>query len=150
MTGGVAYRVAIAQTFQDGLKRRSGHTHAIMEAVRRLQEGHAGVHLHALEGVPWVAFNVNRDGLRIVAARDGDTLLLAWVDTHDEAYVWAKRHKPLQVGRHLELVRVPVHDDTAPSAATPLSPELAPVCPLAAVRDRVSSAATWFVAGGVR
>lgn len=135
---GVAYRVAMAQTFQEGLKRRSAHTHAIMEAVRRLQEGHSGVHLHALEGVPWVSFGVNRDALRIIAARDGDTLLLAWVDTHDEAYLWAKRHKPLQVGRHLELVRVPVRADDAPAPPSlSSSSDAAVVCPLADVRDRV-------------
>jgi hypothetical protein len=140
MSGGVAYRVGIAQTFQEALKKRPTHTHAVMEAVRRLQEGHSGVHLHALEGVPWVAFNVNRDALRIVAARDGQSLLLAWVDTHDEAYSWAKRHKPLLVGHHIELVRVPVRDDAAAatSAVTPADVGAdVPVCPLKDVRDRV-------------
>jgi hypothetical protein len=107
--------------------------------VRRLQEGHSGVHLHALEGVPWVSFGVNRDALRIIAARDGDTLLLVWVDTHDEAYQWAKRHKPLQIGRHLELVRLPVRDDDtdAPTPAKTSANEAIAVRPLADVRDRV-------------
>jgi superfamily I DNA/RNA helicase len=144
---GTAYRVAIAQTFQEGLKRRGAHAHAIMEAVRRLQEGHVGVHLHALEGLPWVSFNVNRDALRIIAAREGDTVLLVWVDTHDEAYHWAKRHRQIQVGHHLELVRVAVKDDDAsPSGARTDgagggggddAQGLVAVCPLEGIRDRV-------------
>lgn len=127
----VAYRVALAQTFQDALKKRSTHAHAVMEAIRRLQEGHIGTHLHALQGMPWVSFNVNRDALRIIAARDGDALLLAWVDLHDDAYEWARRHKPMQIGQLIEFVRVGVRDEEQDAATVVES-----VKPLADVRDK--------------
>ncbi|HMO75958.1 MAG TPA: 3'-5' exonuclease [Sphingopyxis sp.] len=52
-----------------------------------------GLQLHRVEASPgfWTA-RVNQD-IRIVLHKDGEHMLLAWVDHHDDAYRWAERRK---------------------------------------------------------
>ena len=74
------------------------------------------MHVHKLEGVPFVAFGINKDGYRVICQRDGNTLLMCHVAAHDPAYDWAKRHKVAQVGSIVRIVRTELVEEAASPA----------------------------------
>jgi len=100
---------------------------AVMETLDKLHDGHASVHVHKLEGVPFVSFNVNQGGLRVICQREGGTLLLFHVGKHDPAYEWARRHKTARIGRHFRLVRTELATDTPGAEHETVSGPLAAV-----------------------
>ncbi len=134
-----AYQVALAQTFQEALQRLpAAQSAAVFEAIGRLQKGHGSAHLHALHGVPWVAFNVTKGAQRIICLREGEDLLLAWVDSHDAAYQWAVRHQPRRFGHVLRFLKVDV-DDAGAGADTEraaVADDTVPPGPLSGIRDK--------------
>jgi hypothetical protein len=142
----VDYELALANTFQDALRGLApARVAAVMETLAKLQRGNAALHLHALQGMDWVSFGVNQGGLRVIGYREDRTLLLAWVDSHDEAYAWARRNVPRRYGRVLRIRRLDI-ETVAPAASSPASassPRSAspddvevPPGPLADVRDK--------------
>jgi hypothetical protein len=134
-----AYQVSLAQTFQEALQRLpAAQSAAVFEAITRLQKGHGSAHLHALHGVPWVAFNVTKGAQRIICLREGEDLLLAWVDSHDDAYQWAVRHQPRRFGHVLRFLKVDVSDDDAgaDAARATVADDTVPPGPLASIRDK--------------
>ena len=98
--------IAFAATFQASLADLEGPQKvAVFDAIEKLQKGHGSVHVHALSPMPWVSFVVNRDAVRVICWREGNTLLLTWVALHEDAYRWAQRHEPLlEVADPVELV----------------------------------------------
>lgn len=129
----MAHDIILAQTFFDAQKRL-GHTQlkAVQSAVTRLQEGGAQqVRLHALSGNDYESFDVTRGALRVICYRDGNTLALLYVDTHQEAYDWANKHRLVRIGQHVRLKRVRIEDDepqgVEPGDSTPVMGPLAPL-----------------------
>ncbi len=91
------------------------------------------LHLHKLQGVPFVSFGISSGALRVICKREGNLLILLHVDQHDAAYAWARRHKVVQIGRYVRLL--PQADPDA-ADAPPTLPENAwdaPQGPLAAI-----------------
>lgn len=107
---------------------------ALTETIEKVQAGLPSVHVHALEGVPFVSFGVNRDAMRVICHREGNTLVLLHVDAHDAAYEWARRHRVVQIGNYVRIVRSELttgHVENAPrEASAPPAPG-----PLATLRD---------------
>ncbi|GAB4196359.1 MAG: ATP-dependent helicase [Sandaracinaceae bacterium] len=103
-----AYQLAFAASFSSSLESFDDKTRKhVWQAIEKLQEGHPSVHVHKLEGVPWVAFGVNQGALRVICHRDGQTLILCHVGKHDPAYQsWARTHRFAQAGTHVRLIRV--------------------------------------------
>ena len=133
-----AYELALASTFRESLGALDPkQVKAVLETIDKLQAGLSSVHIHALHGVPWVSFVVNRDALRVICSRDGNTLMLVWVDAHDEAYQWAERHRSVKVGKVIRLLTVQAGNDegrsTTPTTATPTTTVAGP---LVDVRDK--------------
>lgn len=121
----VAYDVAMASTFQEAMAALPPVSQAaVLDAITKLQKGHAAVHVHALQGgLPWVSFNVSRDALRVICAREDQTLMLHHVGAHDAAYLWASRHAPRRFGAIIRLVKVEVDDASAPVRTTTTGPD---------------------------
>ncbi len=78
--------------------------------IEKLQRGlDAG--LHALEGVPFAAFDLNRKGkgaYRAICHWRDDTVVVLHVGPHDDAYAWAQNHQFEQVGNVIRLLKVEV------------------------------------------
>ncbi|TNF28132.1 MAG: hypothetical protein EP329_18390 [Deltaproteobacteria bacterium] len=135
----IHYEVATAQSFwksRDALG--STQQAAVADAIEKLQRG-VDVRVHKLESMPFVAFSVNRDALRVVCHREDDLLVLLHVGPHDAAYDWGKRHRVVQVGSFVRLIRLTVEDEAA-TAHVDVAPERAPEIPalpgpLSAVTD---------------
>ena len=88
----------IADTFTDSLARLTGDEQkAVKTAAFDLQmdPSHPGLQLHRLDGARdrnfWSA-RVSRD-IRIIVHQTESSLMLCYVDHHDEAYRWAERRK---------------------------------------------------------
>lgn len=84
----------------DGSRRKS-----VLETLGKVQQGQGSVHVHKLQGVPFVSFGVTKDAMRVVCVREGKLLLMCHVASHDAAYDWARRHKLVQVGRFVRILR---------------------------------------------
>lgn len=133
----VAYGLALASTFQESLGALDAKQQvAVMDTITKLQRGLSSVHIHALNGVPWVSFVVNRDALRVICSRDGDSLMLVWVDAHEAAYHWAERHRTVQVGKVIRLLKVQHGDDVAKAPGPRMATGEDVAGPLADVRDK--------------
>ncbi|MEM1414824.1 MAG: AAA family ATPase [Myxococcota bacterium] len=104
-----------------------------------MHEGAGSVRVHKLRGVPFVSFGVNRDALRVVCKREGNLLLMCHVGKHDPAYDWAKRHKVLQVGRHIRILRSELEAAEKGTPAASSGWQL-PTGPLASLADNVFAA----------
>lgn len=123
----------IADTFTDSLARLTGDEQkAVKTAAFDLQMNPAqpGIQFHRLDKSKdrnfWSA-RVNLD-LRIIVHRTDSSLLLCYVDHHDEAYEWAERrrlevHPKTGAAQLVELretvqeVAIPRYVDAAPAAA---------------------------------
>ena len=88
----------IADTFTASLARLAGEEQkAVKTAAFDLQmdQSHPGLQLHRLDGARdrnfW-SVRVSRD-IRIIVHRTENSLMLCYVDHHDEAYRWAERRK---------------------------------------------------------
>lgn len=126
----MSYELASTVPFWQSLEALSPkHRRAVLQTLGKVHDGHASIHVHKLEGLPFVSFGVTQDALRVVCKRDGDTLLLCHVGPHDDAYRWARRHKVLQVGRFVRILRAheqtPTDEGAASLDATSASLELA-------------------------
>ena len=109
---------------------------ATSSALQKLLEGGPEqVRLHALPPLPYEAFDVTSGALRVICHRDGDALVLLHVDTHDEAYAWARRRKVVRVGNILWVKRIQLEEEApADDAASPR--ESAEAGPLVGIRSR--------------
>ncbi len=88
----------IADTFTDSLGRLTGEEQKIAKTAAfdlQLNPAHPSLQFHKLEKAKdpnfW-SIRVSRD-LRIIVHRTGTSLLLCYVNHHDEAYQWAKRRR---------------------------------------------------------
>jgi len=110
--------MALTQDFQRALTRLDNTAQAnVQGAILKLQQGHTATDLHKLEGVDLHAFGVNQNALRIICKRDGNMLMLLHVDAHDRAYGWAKRHRVVQFGQVVRIVRTITEEEAV--AASP-------------------------------
>lgn len=131
----VQYDLVLAQSFQESLARLAPENQAaVTDTVGKLQRG-LDVRMHTLESVKWVSIYVNKKAIRVICHRDGRTLVLCWVDFHDEAYAWATRNAFRQLGHVIRIARVHIDDEAAATASAP-SADLAPPGPFAAVKDK--------------
>jgi mRNA-degrading endonuclease RelE of RelBE toxin-antitoxin system len=100
------YRIAFTEGFQRALVKldpdKLARTH---EAILKLGRGMGATRLHKLEGSGFCSFGVNQDAYRVICQREGDLLLLVHVGPHDAAYAWADRHRVVQVGDAVRVIR---------------------------------------------
>lgn len=126
-------QIALDKSFQRALTRLDpAQQAAVNETILKLQAGNSSVRPHKLEDSGFVSIVVNRDALRIVSLRDGDTYVLLHVDKHDAAYKWATRHRMVQVGSHIRLVELAREQESGGEAEL-----CAPPGPLAEQPDKV-------------
>ena len=101
-----SYDLAFTYGFMKAQEKLSrAQRNSLADAMEKVQDGNPSVHVHSLQGVPFVSFGINRDAYRVICQRDGNTLLMCHVGAHDSAYDWAKRHKVAQVGSIVRIVR---------------------------------------------
>lgn len=89
----------IADTFTDSLAKLTGEEQKAVKTAAfdlQLKPAHPALQFHKLEKSKdpnfWsVRVNLN---VRMIVHRTGTSLLLCYVNHHDEAYQWAKRRKP--------------------------------------------------------
>lgn len=125
--------LAFTQEYQSALLKLDNKQQSdVTKAVLKLQKGLESGHLHKLQGVPFHAFGVNQNALRIICKQDNELLILLHVAAHDVAYQWASRHKVKRVGPYVRLIRT-TSGEEATGAATD---EQAPEGPLASVPDK--------------
>ena len=126
------YEIAFTKTFYASLDELDDRTRKnVREAIDKVHEGHPSVRVHKLEGLPWVAFGVNQNALRVICHRDGRTLVLCHVGKHDPAYeIWARNNRFVQAGDHIRIVRSVETIEAAGPAGADVSPG-----PLASVLD---------------
>lgn len=138
----------IAETFTSSFTRLSGPDQkAVKASVFDLQMDPVGngLQLHRIDKSKdanfWSA-RVNRD-IRLVLHKTGDSLLLAYVGHHDEAYAWAERRRieahPRTGAIQIVEVRERVEEGAAPGLLLPglplPAPAPAPAPPLFAALD---------------
>jgi hypothetical protein len=88
----------IADTFTDSLGRLTGEEQKAVKTTAfdlQLTPAHPSLQFHKVERAKDLNFwsiRVNRD-LRLIVHKTGTSLLLCYVNHHDEAYEWAKRRK---------------------------------------------------------
>lgn len=112
--------IAMADTFHRAVSKLDGaRGKHVNEAITKLRAGHPSVRLHALQDLPHKAFGVNQDALRVICKQDGNTLVLLWVDDHDEAYKWAARHRVVQVGHVVRIVQTIIEEATTSPPEAP-------------------------------
>lgn len=132
----IQYKLATSASFwksRDALDGREKT--ALADALEKLQKGLPGVNVHKLEASPYVSFYVNRDAMRVICHREEDLLICLHVCAHDAAYAWAKRHRVVQVGSYVRIVRSRIEDDVdGPLSEANDEPVVVPG-PLAAVTD---------------
>lgn len=130
----MAYELALSTTFwksRDALDNRERD--ALADAMEKVQKGLPSVHVHDLPPMPFVAFGVNRDAMRVICKRNGNTLICLYVGAHDETYQWAKRHRVLQVGNYVRIVQTREEEEAERPEVT--GPEPTTSGPLATVDD---------------
>lgn len=88
----------IAESFTDSLARLSGDEQKAVKTTAfdlQLNPANPGMQLHRIQGAKDKSFwsvRVNRD-IRIIVHRTESSLLLCYVDHHDEAYRWAEQRR---------------------------------------------------------
>src|ERR1017187_7298742 len=88
----------IADTFTDSLARLSGEEQKAVKTAAfdlQLNAAQPGLQFHRLDKAKDPHFwsvRVNRD-VRLIVHRTGTSLLLCYVNHHDEAYQWAERRR---------------------------------------------------------
>ena len=113
----------IADTFTDSLAKLTGEEQKAAKTAAfdlQLNPAHPSLQFHKLEKAKdpnfW-SIRVSRD-LRIIVHRTGTSLLLCYVDHHDEAYQWAERRRlethPKTGAAQLVEVRERVQEITVP------------------------------------
>lgn len=101
----MSYELAFSAGLLDTLNKLSkSERKAFKETLDKVGQGNESVHVHKLEGVPFVSFGINRNAMRVICQREGNVLLICHVGAHDPAYDWARRHKVLQVGRTIRIM----------------------------------------------
>ena len=132
-----------ASTFTEALTRLSqAEAGAAIQAAIRIGDDPRGngLQMHRIESAPdfW-SVRVNRD-VRIILHKDGERILLAYVDHHEPAYRWAERKRLLRHERTgaMQFVEVPVvapqREPTA-SAAAPAAKAAPAILPFASLTD---------------
>ncbi|MDR9392282.1 MAG: 3'-5' exonuclease [Trueperaceae bacterium] len=89
--------VYVADSFLEGLARLEPDARTRAQATAfdvQARPDHPSLRLHRVEGTnePFWTASVDMD-LRIVLWKRGDVTALCWVDRHDPAYAWARRHR---------------------------------------------------------
>lgn len=112
-----------ASTFTDALtKLTQAEAGAAMQTALRFADNPSGkgLQLHRIEGTDgfW-SIRVNLD-LRIILHKEGERILLAYVDHHDAAYRWAERKRliPHERSGAMQFVEVPVARAESAAAQT--------------------------------
>lgn len=88
----------IADTFTDSLSQLNGQEQKAVKTTAfdlQLNPANPGLQFHKLDGAKDPNFwsvRVNRD-IRLIVHRTASSLLLVYVDHHDDAYRWAERRK---------------------------------------------------------
>ncbi len=130
-----ALELAFTQEYQRSLVRLDHKQQAhVNVAVLKLQKGANSSDLHKLTGVPFFAFGVNQGAFRVICQRSDDLLVLLHVAPHDAAYQWASRHRVVQIGRFVRLLRTSTEDDPADQGH---EDQITPLGPLATQPDKV-------------
>jgi mRNA-degrading endonuclease RelE of RelBE toxin-antitoxin system len=126
----------IADTFTDSLARLSGDEQKAVKTTAfdlQLNPASPGMSFHKLDNARDKNFwsvRVSAD-LRLIVHRSKDSLLLCYVDHHDQAYRWAERRRLdvhpttgaaqfVEIRERVEEVRAPVYVDTPAVAAKPV------------------------------
>lgn len=122
----------IADTFTSSLTRLTGQEQkAVKTTVFDLQvnPNHPGLSFHKLDRVRdpnFASVRVN-DDMRIIVHRQGNSLLLCYVDHHEQAYRWAERRKvevhPATGAAQLVEIRETVEDIVIPNYVTEERPQ---------------------------
>jgi superfamily I DNA/RNA helicase len=121
----------IANTFQDSLARLTGEEQKAVKTAAfdlQLNPSHPSLQMHRLDKAKDPRFwstRVNRD-LRMIVHRTAGSLLLCYVDHHDQAYEWGERRKlethPTTGAAQLVEIRERVHEISIPKyVETPTS-----------------------------
>ncbi|MGA7157844.1 MAG: UvrD-helicase domain-containing protein [Acidobacteriaceae bacterium] len=113
----------IANTFQDSLARLTGEEQKAVKTAAfdlQLNPSHPSLQMHRLDKAKDPRFwstRVNRD-LRMIVHRTAGSLLLCYVDHHDQAYEWGERRKlethPTTGAAQLVEIRERVHEISIP------------------------------------
>src|SRR5216684_1747302 len=88
----------IADTFTDSLAKLTGDEQKAVKTAAfdlQLNPAHPSLKFHQMEKAKdhnFSSVRVNRD-VRLIVHRTGTSLLLCYVNHHDEAYRWAERRK---------------------------------------------------------
>ena len=116
----MSYELAFSAGLLDTLNKLSKNERkAFKDTLDQMAQGNDAVHVHKLETVPFVSFNINRNAMRAICQREGNVLLICHVGAHDAAYDWARRHKVLQVGRTIRIVPTLSEEECEASEAPP-------------------------------
>src|SRR3984885_2474790 len=125
----------IADTFTASFNRLSGlDQKAVKASVFDLQMDPAGngLQLHRIDKSKdsnfWSA-RVNRD-IRLIVHKTSDSLLIAYVGHHDDAYTWAERRRIEAHPRTGAVQIVEVRERVEESVATPAPVQATPVQPI--------------------
>ncbi|HEY9285134.1 MAG TPA: UvrD-helicase domain-containing protein [Pyrinomonadaceae bacterium] len=113
----------IADTFTDSLARLTGEEQKAVKTTAfdlQMNPAHPGFQLHKLDKAKDKNFwsvRVSSD-IRLIVHRTSDSMLLCYVDHHDEAYQWAERRKlethPKTGAAQLVEIRETVKEITVP------------------------------------
>jgi mRNA-degrading endonuclease RelE of RelBE toxin-antitoxin system len=130
----------IADTFTDSLARLTGDEQKAVKTTAfdlQLNPAHPSLQFHKLEKAKdpnfW-SIRVSRD-VRIIVHRTGTSLLLCYVDHHDDAYGWAERRKLethpktgaaqlVEIRARVEEITIPKYVEAAPAPKIPLFSDL--------------------------
>lgn len=137
-----AYELATTPSFWKSLDELDKSTRrAVLDTIDKLHEGNPSTHVHKLNALPFVACGVSQNAYRIICHRQDETLVLCHVGKHDPAYDWARRHKLVQVGRAVRILRTTLSEVDQPAALVPAAngPSFAPAGPLASLTDDLLS-----------
>ncbi|MCP4501158.1 MAG: AAA family ATPase [Deltaproteobacteria bacterium] len=139
----IDYELSLADTYQRSLLKLSApHQAEANKTIMKLTKGFGSTHLHGLNPMPWHSFCCNKDALRVICHREGNQLILVHINTHQEAYDWARNHAPRQLGRALRIVNVEEGDESSSATIQQSSNHSAaqqaeqPPGPLATFRDK--------------
>jgi superfamily I DNA/RNA helicase len=136
------YEIALTPTFLASLDSLDDKTRKnVREAIEKVHEGNPSVRVHKLEGIPWVAFGVNQNALRVICHRDAQTLVLCHVGKHDPAYeIWARNNRFVQAGNHVRIVRtIETVEGSAPASVEPPTGPLSSISEAAFARFDVAT-----------
>src|SRR5687767_10675411 len=88
----------IADTFTESLARLTGDEQKVIKTTAfdlQINPASPGMQFHKLDKAKDKKFwsvRISRD-LRLIVHKSADSLLLCYVDHHDQAYAWAERRK---------------------------------------------------------